>query len=45
MASRKCEECKKVARCHMVVDKSVTPGLIVYLCPACWRTLGFNRED
>ncbi len=43
MASRKCEQCNKVARCRMVVDRSVTPAVIVYLCPTCWRGLGYDK--
>ncbi len=44
MASRKCEQCRKVKRCLMVLDKHVTPALIVYICRPCARELGYTER-
>ena len=42
MPSLKCHQCGKIRRCKMVQDTSVTPALVVYLCPACYRELGYT---
>ncbi len=43
-AQMKCHQCSKVRRCQMVQDTSVTPALVVYLCPTCLRELGYAKR-
>lgn len=42
-ASRKCEECGKVARCEMHVVGEMK--VITYVCRPCARALGYSNKS